>query len=79
MSQISFFIAIIIANLISVSIINWQYIKNKHKIFSLTVNDLERVILDYLNIPKWRRTDFWIWGSVDSNSAWSILHLCLVS
>jgi hypothetical protein len=30
-----------------------KYIKNKHKIFSLTVNDLERVILDYLNIPKW--------------------------
>ena len=36
MSQISFFIAIIIANLISVSIINWQYIKNKHKVVSFT-------------------------------------------
>jgi len=31
MSQISFFVAIITANIISVSIINWQYIKKKEE------------------------------------------------
>lgn len=29
MSQISFFLVIILANMISITIINWQYIKNK--------------------------------------------------
>ena len=32
MSQLSFFVVIIVANMISVTVINWQYIKRKHKI-----------------------------------------------
>jgi len=43
MSQISFFIVIITANLISVSIINWQYIKNKEK--TVTFNTLENNLI----------------------------------
>ena len=31
MSQLTFFVAIIVANVVSVSVINWQYIKKKSK------------------------------------------------
>ena len=36
MTQISFFIVIILANIISVTVINWQYIKYKNKETTLT-------------------------------------------
>lgn len=38
MSQISFFIAIIVANIVSTTIINWQYVK-KHKRILLVNNE----------------------------------------
>lgn len=40
MSQLAFFIVIILANLVSVSLINWQYIKTKDKMKLLLSDDI---------------------------------------
>lgn len=40
MSQLAFFIVIILANLVSVSFINWQYIKTKDKMKLLLCDDI---------------------------------------
>ena len=41
-SQISFFIMIILANMVSISVINWQYISQKEKEYPTEDNDLEQ-------------------------------------
>ena len=40
MSQISFFVVLILANLVSISFINWQYIKDKAEIPLFSSDDL---------------------------------------
>jgi len=33
MSQLTFFVVLILANTVSVSVINWQYVKHKDRLF----------------------------------------------
>ena len=50
MSQISFFVAIILANMVSVTVINWQYIRSKKMQPSISESPLPLSIRDFRDL-----------------------------